>query len=94
MTRPPDSSASPDGTPVSARIRSRIELAKRRFHANDNISEFLELGDIEALHDEVTAKLETPKSSRTCAYSNGKVYLGVPKSKDTEGPEIRVYDAK
>ena len=58
MTRPPDSSASPDGTPVSAKIRSRIELAKRRFHANDNISEFLEPGDIEALHDEVTAKLE------------------------------------
>ena len=43
---------------------------------------------------EVTAKLESPKSSRTCAYSNGKVYLSVPKSKDSEGPEIRVYDAK
>ena len=58
MTKPPDSIASPDDFPVSARIRSRIERAKRRFHANDNISDFLEPGDIEALHDEVTAKLE------------------------------------
>ena len=43
---------------------------------------------------EVTAKLETPKNSRTCAYAEGKVYLGVPKQKDAEGPEIRVYEAE
>ncbi len=43
---------------------------------------------------EVIAKLETPKASRTCMFAGGKLYLGVPKSKDTDGPEIRVYEAK
>ena len=28
--------------PVSARIRARLQRAKRRFHANDNISAFIE----------------------------------------------------
>ncbi len=42
----------------------------------------------------VTAKIETPKSSRTCAFSGGKVYLGVPKQAGQDGPEIRVYEAK
>ncbi|MBI1360071.1 MAG: GTP cyclohydrolase I [Alphaproteobacteria bacterium] len=44
--------------PVSERIRDRINLANRRFHANDNISAFLEPGDLEALIEEVEGKLE------------------------------------
>ncbi len=44
--------------PVSARIRARIQKAKRRFHANDNISAFLEPGDLDALHAEVEAKVK------------------------------------
>ena len=44
--------------PVSRRIRARIEQAKARFHANDNISAFLEPGDLEALTDEVAEKFE------------------------------------
>ena len=43
---------------------------------------------------EVAAKLETPKSSRTCAFGDGRLYLGVPKQPGREGPEIRVYEAK
>ena len=45
---------------------------------------------------EVIAKLETPKSSRTCAFSGtiGKLYLGVPMQKGKDGPEIWVYEAK
>ncbi len=43
---------------------------------------------------EVIAKIETPKFSRTCAYADGKVYLGVPKQEGKDGPEIRVYEAK
>jgi DNA-binding beta-propeller fold protein YncE len=45
---------------------------------------------------EVIARLETPKSSRTCAFSGtvGKLYLAVPKQKDKDGPEIWVYEAK
>ncbi|MDB5307598.1 MAG: hypothetical protein JWO38_1800 [Gemmataceae bacterium] len=42
----------------------------------------------------VTAKLETPKFSRTCAYAEGKLYLGVPKQEGKDGPEVRVYEAK
>lgn len=42
---------------ASARIRARIRAAKHRFHANDNISAFLEPGDLEALLDEVADKM-------------------------------------
>lgn len=41
---------------ASARIRARVQAAKRRFHANDSIAEFLEPGDVEALLDEVEEK--------------------------------------
>ena len=44
--------------PVSARIRARIQQAKRRFHANDNISAFLAPGELESLLDEVEDKMK------------------------------------
>jgi GTP cyclohydrolase I len=43
--------------PVSARIRARIQRAKLRFHANDNISEFVAPGELDALLDEVAGKM-------------------------------------
>lgn len=43
---------------------------------------------------EVIASLETPKLSRTCAWSQGKLYLGVPRQEGSEGPELRVYEAR
>lgn len=42
---------------VSARIRSRIKAAGVRFHANDNIADFIEEGELDALQAEVQAKL-------------------------------------
>jgi GTP cyclohydrolase I len=33
--------------PVSARIRARILAARQRFHANDNIAEFLQPGELD-----------------------------------------------
>ena len=45
--------------PVSARIHARLLAAKRRFHANDNIAEFIEAEELKALEDEVTAGLQT-----------------------------------
>ncbi len=45
------------GLPASERIRTRIQQANRRFHANDNISAFLAPGDMEALLDEVALKM-------------------------------------
>ena len=44
--------------PVSARIRERIQRARQRFHANDNIAAFLEPGELEALIDEVEGKMK------------------------------------
>jgi GTP cyclohydrolase I len=55
-----DTSKTPPATStdsVSARIRARIVKAKRRFHANDNISAFIEPGELEALQAEVEGKL-------------------------------------
>lgn len=48
----------PPPQPVSARIRDRIARAGRRFHANDNISDFIEPGELEALLDEVAGKMK------------------------------------
>lgn len=45
-------------TPASDRIRARLTAAKRRFHANDNISAFIEPGELEALQKEVEGKLK------------------------------------
>jgi hypothetical protein len=43
---------------------------------------------------EVVAKLETPKDSRTCVWSSGKLYLGVPRQEGKDGPEVRIYEAR
>ncbi|WP_255988073.1 GTP cyclohydrolase I [Chitinolyticbacter albus] len=44
--------------PVSARIRARIRAAGARFHANDNIADYLEGDELDALQAEVASKLE------------------------------------
>lgn len=46
------------GVPVSQKIREKLKNAKQRFHANDNIADFLDPGDLEALLVEVQAKME------------------------------------
>ena len=55
---PSESPPDPAAEPVSAKIRNRIQKARKRFNANDNISEFLEPGDLEALLDEVAGKMQ------------------------------------
>jgi len=47
-----------EGTPVSVKIRQRIHAARKRFHANDNISQFIEPGELEQLLDEVEVKMK------------------------------------
>jgi GTP cyclohydrolase I len=47
-----------DGVPLSTIIRRRIQAKKARFHANDNISQFIEPGDLEGLVDEVALKMQ------------------------------------
>jgi GTP cyclohydrolase I len=45
------------GVPMSVKIRERLAAARKRFHANDNIAEFIRDGEIEALQAEVEGKL-------------------------------------
>jgi len=45
------------GTPVSVKIRERLLQARKRFHSNDNIAEFMHPGELEALLDEVEVKM-------------------------------------
>ncbi|TAG32940.1 MAG: GTP cyclohydrolase I [Polaromonas sp.] len=47
-----------EGTPVSAKIRERLSAARKRFNANDNISQFIEPGELEKLLDEVEVKMQ------------------------------------
>lgn len=42
---------------VSDRIRSRLIAAKRRYHANDNISAFIKSGEMQELHAEVAGRV-------------------------------------
>jgi GTP cyclohydrolase I len=46
------------GTPVSVKIRERIQAARKRFHSNDNIADFIEPGELEKLLDEVETKMK------------------------------------
>jgi GTP cyclohydrolase I len=55
--QPPSTVRDDLGVPVSVRIRERIQRARERFHANDNIARFIEPGEIDLLKDEVEAKL-------------------------------------
>jgi GTP cyclohydrolase IA len=55
----PAGSANADiGTPVSVKIRERLLAAKKRFHSNDNIAEFIQPGELEKLLDEVAGHMK------------------------------------
>jgi len=45
------------GVPVSQRIRERLQRARARFHANDNIAAFVAPGEIDLLKQEVEGRL-------------------------------------
>ncbi len=44
-------------TPVADRIRERIRKAGARFHANDNIADYIEAGELDDLQGEVELKM-------------------------------------
>ena len=52
-----------EGTPVSVKIRERLQASRKRFHANDNIAPFIEPGELELLLDEVEEKMKGVLSS-------------------------------
>lgn len=52
-----DEASADEGVPVSVKIRERIKAAQQRFHANDNIADFIEPGELDKLLDEVQGKM-------------------------------------
>ena len=55
---PAPSDLSDEGTPVSVKIRERLQAARKRFNANDNIADFIEPGELALLLDEVEIKMQ------------------------------------
>ena len=45
------------GDTAAARIRGRLQAAGKRFHANDNIHDYIEPGELDALQEEVAARM-------------------------------------
>ena len=71
---------------MSVKIRERLAIAKKRFNANDNISQFIEPGELEKLLDEVELKMkgvlssmvidtETDHNTNNTARRVAKMYL-------------------
>jgi GTP cyclohydrolase I len=52
------SDAGDAGRPMSQVIRERVQASGQRFHANDNISAFLQPGELGVLLEEVTEKMQ------------------------------------
>ncbi|ESQ82291.1 hypothetical protein AEAC466_18260 [Asticcacaulis sp. AC466] len=75
-----------DIDPVSTRIRKRLQAAKTRFFANDNISAFIETGELIEIENEVAEKfaavldslvidVEQDHNTRETARRVAKMYL-------------------
>ena len=47
-----------EGVPVSVKIRERLKANRQRFHSNDNISSVIKPGELDALLDEVSEKMQ------------------------------------
>jgi GTP cyclohydrolase IA len=58
MNAPASPAALAADTPVSERIRYRLVSAGCRHHANDNIADFIEPGELDQLQTEVQSKLQ------------------------------------
>jgi GTP cyclohydrolase IA len=92
-----------EGTPVSLKIRERIQAAKKRFHANDNIAEFIEPGELAKLLDEVESKMqgvleslvidtENDHNTANTARRVAKMYLNeVFKGRYVTGPDVTEF---
>ena len=59
-----------EGVPVSVKIRQRLLAARKRFNANDNISEYVQPGELEKLLDEVEEKMKGVLSSLVIDTAN------------------------
>jgi GTP cyclohydrolase I len=92
-----------EGIPVSVKIRERIQASRKRFHANDNISQFIEPGEMEQLLDEVSSKMggvlqslvidtESDHNTADTARRVAKMYLQeVFKGRYVPAPEVTEF---
>jgi GTP cyclohydrolase IA len=92
-----------EGRPMSVVIRERVATAKKRYNANDNISEFIAPGDMDKLLDEVEEKMKAVLSSmvidtehdhntHNTARRVAKMYLNeVFKGRYVAAPEITEF---
>jgi len=92
-----------EGTPVSVKIRERLLAARKRFHANDNIAEFVTPDELEKLLDEVEGKMqgvldslvidtENDHNTDNTARRVAKMYLNeVFRGRYVEGPSITEF---
>ena len=92
-----------EGTPVSVKIRERIVAARKRFHANDNIADFIEPGELDRLLDEVQSKMQDVLTSLVIDTDNdhntgqtarrvAKMYLTeVFKGRYIKGPTVTEF---
>jgi len=64
---------------ISEQIKTRLQRAGKRYHAADNISEFLHEGDREALIEELTEKFEDVLSSLVIDTKNDPNSQGTAK---------------
>jgi GTP cyclohydrolase I len=92
-----------EGTPVSVKIRERIVAARKRFHANDNIADFIEPGELDRLLDEVQSKMQDVLTSLVIDTDNdhntgqtarrvAKMYLTeVFKGRYVKGPTVTEF---
>ena len=91
------------GVPVSVKIRERIQASRKRFNANDNIADFIEPGELEALLDEVEGKMkgvldslvidtERDHNTNNTARRVAKMYLNeVFKGRYVQAPPITEF---
>jgi GTP cyclohydrolase I len=92
-----------EGVPVSVKIRERILAARKRFHSNDNIAQFIEPGELELLLDEVGGKMQavldsmvidtqSDHNTNDTARRIAKMYLGeVFKGRYVKQPAITEF---
>ena len=84
----PEAAAAPEpdaGVPVSVKIRERLRKARTRYHANDNISRFIEPGELDQLKAELEGKLLEVLNSLVIDTENDH------NSRDTAGRVARMY---
>jgi GTP cyclohydrolase I len=103
MNAPANLTSDDIGTPISVKIRERVKAARKRFNANDNISEFIQPGELDRLLDEVAEKMQTVLDSMVIDTQNdhntqdtarrvAKMYLKeVFKGRYVEGPEVTEF---